>query len=248
MTTARVTLAFLLTITALHAARADAPPAADGAAPEPAPTAPTDPRVEQEQRQVAEKKFERESIRFDFPDDGVVTGDAGRNRSWVSYRGAAKQVLEPRSFYEAVGRPDLLAQYEHRHAMLITSAVVGLAAIGGGVALLVVGASVKGGCRDAPPSDPCHSDGNQLRGNLLFWSGFGLIIASIIPTVMVVHYRRTQHPISEDEAKSLADEYNQGLRHKLGLPVDTRQPVVHDLRIVPYVGGHDGGLVIGARF
>ena len=57
------------------------------------------------------------------------------------------------------------------------------------------------------------------------------------------------HPISESEAKALADKYNQGLRKDLGLPVvSQREPMVRDVTIAPFAGTSGGGLALGGRF
>jgi hypothetical protein len=60
-------------------------------------------------------------------------------------------------------------------------------------------------------------------------------------------YAAHLQPISEREAKSLADQYSQSVRRNLGLPVVAR-PRLRDIQIAPFVSGHDGGLVLGARF
>lgn len=55
-------------------------------------------------------------------------------------------------------------------------------------------------------------------------------------------------PISENDAKALAEAYNQRLRRELGLPVVTRRPLLHDLKLTPFVARGDAGLTLGARF
>lgn len=61
------------------------------------------------------------------------------------------------------------------------------------------------------------------------------------------YYYYHPHPISENDAKALADAYNQRLRRELGLPVVTR-PLLHDLKLTPFVARGDAGLTLGARF
>ncbi|HEY0478118.1 MAG TPA: hypothetical protein VGD37_11405 [Kofleriaceae bacterium] len=61
-------------------------------------------------------------------------------------------------------------------------------------------------------------------------------------------YLNHPQPIADNAAKDLADAYNQRQRRRLGLPVVSRRPLLHDLRLTPYVARGDAGLVLGARF
>jgi hypothetical protein len=57
------------------------------------------------------------------------------------------------------------------------------------------------------------------------------------------------HPITENEAKSLADGYNQRLQRELGLPVAVREPLLRDVKLTPFLARSDtGGLALSARF
>ncbi|HEX7842323.1 MAG TPA: hypothetical protein VF469_32850 [Kofleriaceae bacterium] len=67
-------------------------------------------------------------------------------------------------------------------------------------------------------------------------------------TLIAIHYASDPHPIAENDAKALADAYNQRLRRELGLPVVTRRPLLHDVEVTPFVARGDAGLTLGARF
>jgi hypothetical protein len=54
--------------------------------------------------------------------------------------------------------------------------------------------------------------------------------------------------LDENDAKALADAYNQRLRGTLGLPVANRDPVIHDLALSPSAIGSSRGLVLAGRF
>jgi hypothetical protein len=61
------------------------------------------------------------------------------------------------------------------------------------------------------------------------------------------YFSARPQPISEDDARALADAYNQRLRRRLGLPPAPR-PALRDVTLTPYVAAHDAGAVLGARF
>jgi hypothetical protein len=53
-------------------------------------------------------------------------------------------------------------------------------------------------------------------------------------------------PISDSEARAIAEQYNKRLRHSLGLPLSARMR--RDVRVLPYVGNKDAGLAIATAF
>lgn len=199
--------------------------------------------AERLQRQSAELSFERQSLRFgaiyDFSDQH---GILDVHRRWVAFRGDPSTTLEPREFYRVLGRDDLARAYGLRRAAMIGSYVVG------GVALVVSGlltiSAVEGGsvCDLFTLGDRCVDIGSPL-GPLVF--SVGVSVAGI---VMGYHFYRNPHPIDENDARTLADAYNQRLRGKLGLPVGIRRPLTRDLTLTPYVAGWDSGLVLRGRF
>jgi hypothetical protein len=229
-----------------------------GAAPQmPVPVV-VDDRVEREQRQLAEMKFQRERVHFDHAYELTGTGrTASLHRKWIALRGEQDEELSPKQFYELVGRPELVNEYNRRTTIMQTSGGLGLLALVGGTVALTMGvmnnrpdyehclgASDFMGCTNA--EDQRVADARQPY-YIAAGVGIGL---GIIGVFVSGYYLLNRHPISEAAAKELADGYNQGLRHQLGLPAVARRsrPVIHDVQVVPYATGHDYGVALTARF
>lgn len=195
------------------------------AAPPPAAPAPDD----RAQREVAELKYQRQAIRFSklvlVNGEGGMVVNSGDSRHWSTYQGELDQQMAPAAFYQAVGRPELTEVYESRRQKMYISFGVGSAAILGGFAW-----GWSQGLTD-----------NHALPLMVTGVGFAA-------SVLGIHYAQTPHGITENEAKTLADAYNQKLRRELGLPVVSQAPRLRDVKITPYLGEHDGGLVIAARF
>jgi hypothetical protein len=65
---------------------------------------------------------------------------------------------------------------------------------------------------------------------------------------MLFYYYFPQ-PVSENEAKQLADGYNQRLRGQLGLPVvSQRAPLIQQLAVAPFATGSGAGFSLTGRF
>lgn len=182
-------------------------------------------------RERAEIAFKRQAIRFGASYEIVGSGTSvALARRWEAYQGDLDQTISPQDFYRQVGRPDLVKAYEARRSGMITAFVLGTLASVGGIAWI---ASQDRSDLDHEPSPV---------GPLL------LITAGSISWGVGYYLYFKPHPISENEAKSLADGYNQNLRRKLGLATVSQAPRLRDVKLAPYVGEHDGGLVIAARF
>jgi len=72
-------------------------------------------------------------------------------------------------------------------------------------------------------------------------------LGSVAVGVGTFHYQHPQ-PIGEDDARALADAYNQRLRRRLGLPPAPRRALLRDVTLTPYAAGRAAGAVVGARF
>ncbi len=129
-----------------------------------------------------------------------------------------------------VGRPDLIRAYAARRSGMYAALIVGSAAMVGSLAWLSL----------QDYGDLQHEP--SLAGPLVLGT------AGAVAWGIGWYLYFKPHPISENEAKSLADEYNQNLRRQLGLPVVSRAPRLRELKIAPYLGAHEGGLAIAARF
>jgi hypothetical protein len=217
-------------------------PAPPQAAPAPPTTVIIDDRAERAARDVAELKYKRQSIRFGESYHVAVSASyVSVHRRWIAFQGDLDQELEPVDFYATVGRPDLGDAYMTRRHVMIGGYVV--MAVGYLVALAVVADSY-GASDDCPILDSACRDQNKPDHTVpLIAFGIGTVGMGV---GLYLHFH--PHPIEENEAKSLADSYNQGLRVQLGLPVVSRRPLLRDMKLVPYVTGHQGGLALTGRF
>lgn len=204
-------------------------------------------RAVAEEREVASMKFQKEMIRFTATYSLYATKDsAALVRSWVPYRGELEQHLEAHDFYNLVGRPDLVEAYDHRRNLMIGWYVAGAALIVTGGVLFAQIATVP----DCELGDPDFGGCIKSRGDeRTQWALAGLGVATLgIGAGMIgTWYRSRPHPITEDEAKSLAAAYNDGLRRNYGLPI-VKRPLLRDVRIAPFLASSEGGLSLAGRF
>lgn len=232
--------------------RVEPPPPPPPPAPVVAPPAPPaqlllDDRAAREQREIAELKFRRGSLRFGSNLQLTATGNAVvLHRSWVVYQGDLDEEIEPTAFYTTVGRPDLSEAYTQRRGVKIASLVISgvAAAVGFGILFYDLGSR-----KDCPTTLPFDQFEACLDDNR---PGFvGPLVAIGVSSVALgvgFWYHFHPHPIEENDAKALADAYNQRLRRQLGLPVVTRAPLLHDVKLTPFIARGDTGLALGARF
>ncbi|MEO7733375.1 MAG: hypothetical protein ABIY55_20605 [Kofleriaceae bacterium] len=204
--------------------RAEHPPApsAPSAAPPPSST----------EHEVAELKFKRQSIRFGT---AFLVGNGSfeqveSGRGWRAFQGDLNEAMTAEQFYTAVGRPELIQGYNQRRTLGTVALVVGGVGLAAAFAL----------------SFSSGADDPDFGRNVDIAIGVGAVCIGV--TIIGIHYRGHAHPIDAQEAKALADAYNQGLRRQLGLPVAARQPVLRDVKIAPFATGTTGGLALSARF
>jgi hypothetical protein len=226
--------------------RSEPPPPAIVAPPESVrPPPAVDNRAE---RDLAELRFKRQSIRFGANYRLLATGTAvALMRRWVAYMGELDQELAPEAFYVVVGRADLAARYRSRRHAMIGSFVAGAVSTTAG--LVVLGVASRENCEFGSPNySMCIEDHERHVHNAFAW-GAGIVGVGIVTLYVGFHLYRHPHPIDENEAKTLADGYNQNLRRRLGLPTVARHlPRLHDVRWTPHVTGHQAGLALSARF
>jgi hypothetical protein len=213
---------------------------------------PAPPPEDPARRDVGELRFSREALWFPL-EPGTTDGPLESHR-WRVFQGEGGDQIDPIDFYRRVGREDLVEGYLHRRRVAITAGVAsGLAFLTAG-ALLVKMATTSG--PDCPASlpfdqfDACIKTDEKTREDArsTYLPPIAVLTAaSIVGFGIMGWYGMHAQPISEREAKSLADQYNQSLRRNLGLPVVDRRRL-RDIQIAPFVSGHDGGLVLGARF
>jgi hypothetical protein len=208
--------------------------------------APSSAATDAKAREVADLKFKREAIRFGSDYTLFVNSSGGftsvaMHGSWVTYQGDLDQYLAPDQFYTEVGRPDLAEEYHHRHRVVITGLVIGAAAFAASFAYTGYWLSQPDPCNQPAPGPSCGSSNVLLVA--LIGGGIGAIGITVAGW-----YHFHPHPISEDEAKSLADAYNQHLRVELGLPVVRSEPRVRDLQLAPVATANDYGVALAGRF
>jgi hypothetical protein len=175
---------------------------------------------------VAELAYKRRSIRFGAA--YAITGSqttASLSRAWVIYQGDLDEELKPVAFYTAVGRPELGEQYMGRRNKMIGGFVVAGLGVAADAAVLGIG----------------REDANVAGLVIANLAAFGGILYGI-------YYSNHLHPIEENDAKALADAYNQRLRRELGLPVVARRRLLHDVQLTPYLAGAEAGVGLRASF
>ena len=214
--------------------------------PPPPPPVIIDDRAERAARELANLKFQKQSIRFGATYDLYVSNTtAVITRNWKAYRGATDQQLEPEAFYNLIGHPDLAEAYARRRKLAIGGILVGTGLMLGGI--LYFGSQPDLNCSDGDPNFQTCLDNHdksfhdaEVTAMILTALGGGALVLGI-------YYVWHPHPVSENEAKNMAEQYNNGLRQNLGLPVVERH-WFHDVHVAPYMTHGEGGLALGGRF
>lgn len=218
----------------------------------PAPPAQT--RVETLVDQRAEQQYREDALRIGerYELDGTARHPS-LSRRWVIYRGEQNHVVEPADFYDTIGRHDFAVQYQDNITRRNHAIFAGALFATGAVASMVIGAIVSASnTKECDINQPDFSNcvksnvdagehsgmASALVPTLLFTAAFGISAA------IAWHYHNNANPVTEDEAMSLADQYNHGLRHHLGLPSARSEPIVKSLQLSP----SPTGLALGGTF
>jgi len=202
----------------------------------PPPVDANEPRADRDLRDAAELRFRRGAIGFGADVSVYVYSSpkrfvAGASRRWYPYQGELKTRLEPTEFFKLVGRSDLEQAYRRRRTMM-------LGLYWGGTALAAGSAMLGLASLD---------DGHGSIGRLQHAALAGLCVG--LTAVAAGRWlQRSPQPISENEAKAMADQYNTRLRRELGLPVATRARPGRDVHVLPYVGARDAGVALATSF
>ena len=117
-----------------------------------------------------------------------VTIEGTMARPWRPYRGKYRAPLDGADFYRAIDREDLASRYDVRRGVRIGLMAGGFAALGGGFVLLV--------------------SKHETAGVIV---GVGGLLTAFVGGVMATD------PISESEARFLADQHNKALKAQLNL-------------------------------
>jgi hypothetical protein len=227
-------------------AAAPAPPAAD--------TAKAVKQVIDEERadRASEYRFRQEAITFG---DEVAVFTDGKTTSVrheaVAYQGDMHRKLEPREFYELVGRADLADAYDRRTAI----AWGGL--IGGGVVAMTGGLLWAKNLNPSNDCDPLASDYMQCSDRAdanaapVRTAGMAMFAVGSVGALVGIYYIYHRHPVSDSERYELAASHNAELRAQYGLPTARlHRPRTTDRSFViaPYASSDAGGFAIAGRF
>jgi hypothetical protein len=198
-------------------------------------TEPIDDRGDRLRRDAAEQRFRREALGFGAEVSVYLVATperfvAGASKRWFPFQGELKTRLEPVEFYRLVGRTDLVESYRRRHAMMI-----GLYWGGGALA---IGSAVLG----LAALDSEQGTFSRLQSAALVAFSGGLVAIAAGRWL-----QGAPQPISENEAKSLAEQYNLRLRRQLGLAAAAKARI-RDVRIAPYVSARDAGVALATAF
>jgi hypothetical protein len=211
-------------------------------APEPGASSPLPPTL-LARRRASQALFRRYSLRFAPSYDLGARQEREIGDNWQVYRGRVDEELDPQEFYRMVGRDDLARAYQRRQALMLGGYVVAGVAFGA-AAVIYFRRNDPRGCDPASPQfDQCSRD--RILSNV---PGIVAGAVGVAGGLFGTYFFRNPHPIDENDAKTLADAYNQRLRGQLGLPVAGGEPLVRELAVSPVVGSASRGVALAGRF
>jgi hypothetical protein len=253
-------VSFVLVMAVAHGAAAQVP-ASPGSPGSPAPFAPVAPapasppdgsaaelplappgsdRAERDAHERAEFAFQRRAIHVRGP---------GWRDGWIPLQGDLDRELGTEDFLDTVGRPDLAEAYVRDRRTGAVIAGISAAGLVAGAVLIVSQIGGQKDCSSLFPSDAFSAcvDANVRGGSgASFAPGIVLSLAGAVGILVGAGY--AARSVDTDQARTLADAYNQRLRRELGLPTLASRPVLRDVKLTPYVARGDAGLTLGARF
>jgi hypothetical protein len=203
--------------------------------------------AEQVGHRVSELKFELMSLRFDLAHESQARR-RGAPRQWQVFRGQRGEEVATPEFFEIVGRDDLAISYRRRHAVMVGSYVVAAAGFATAAILTIENQSPLTECQtvQGDEGEICLEKKHRTVAPIVV-----ALAAGLAGVAVGTYLYRHPQPIDEDDARALADAYNQRLRGALGLRTadrSTLRPRLRDVALVPYLGRSDAGLVLGGRF
>ena len=240
---------FLLAVLLSSSAHAEGGPRGEGPPPEPD-LLPTDsalpPPPADVPRADAQEQYDEQAIGFD--DFGGVVSSHGAVTAvqWSSpYQGKYKRSLVGVDFYRAIGRGDLVKQYEDR-AALKTGLMVGggIAVVAGLVAASVAASSQVTSCPSIAPGSfdfPTCSASTSIDP-AVGWVALGGIVAGGI--VFISGAGIDPDPVGTVGKRQLAETYNRELWQRLS----TEPHAEVDVHVVPHVEKDGAGLSVAVRF
>jgi hypothetical protein len=179
-------------------------------------------------------------------------------RLWVSERmtmfGAAR--IDGAEFYRVVGRSDLESRYKRTTVLVTTTRVLGYASLGLGTTTLFLAAMAAGfaeGACSGPnfwddvtgQQQSCDSNVSSLWLVPVAFTAGGL-------TLLLAASAVDRNPISLDERRALARDYNTRMQSDGGVPASAAPNAPRKVRFAvsgaPSLRGDGGMLVVGGRF
>ena len=157
----------------------------------------------------------------------------------VPYMGKYKKSLKGSKFYDALGREDLVKRFKQRTGVKVGLMAGGGLLLAGGMGLLMY--SILG--------DVDVDEEFDNKPPLI--SGIALGVVGAAAMTWGVFFKR--HPVKEEEALRLVDEYNTKLRDELGLTEELlrsykKLSTFTDLALTPLALPGGGGLFFSGRF
>ena len=199
-------------------------------------------------RADAQEQYDEQAIGFD--DFGSVVTEHGRvtgTVQWTSaYQGKYKKPLVGADFYRAVGRADLVKQYEDR-AALKTGLLVGggLVFLAGVITATVIASSQTTTCTPITPGSftlPTCT-GPTPVDPAIGWLAVGGIVAG--GGVMIAGAGIDPDPVGSVAKRELAEAYNRDLWQKLSSEPHADAVDVH---VVPHLEKDGAGVSVAVRF
>ncbi|HEY3587927.1 MAG TPA: hypothetical protein VGK85_12275 [Myxococcaceae bacterium] len=250
MQASRVRGLFLVAVFLSWSAHAQGAPPTDGPPPK-SDVIPSDsalPPPPSDVPRVAEEQYDEQAIGFDdfgavVTSDGAITGTV----QWSSpYQGKYKKPLVGADFYRALGRSDLVKQYEDR-AALKTGLLVGggLALLAGTIAATVIASSQTTTCSPIIPGSftmPTCTGPSPVDPALGLLAVGGIVGGGI---VLISGAAVDPDPVGTVGKRQLAEAYNRELWERLSTEPHADGVDVH---VAPHVEKDGGGVSVAVRF
>jgi hypothetical protein len=242
---------FLVAVFLAWSTSAQVVPPAEGPPPEPD-VVPSDsalpPPPSDVPRAAAQELYDEQAIGFDdfggvVSSHGTVTGTV----QWSApYQGKYKKPLPGVDFYRAVGRPDLVKQYEDR-AALRTGVLVGggLAMLAGTIAATVIASGQTTTCSAIAPGSfalPTCTGPSPVDPAVGFLAVGGIVGGGI---ALIVGASIDPDPMGTVGKRELAESYNRDLWQRVSTEPHADGVDVH---VLPIVEKDGGGVSVAVRF
>ena len=194
-------------------------------------------------QRVNEIKFRLMSLRFTPAYEAPTRPSAPRQ--WQVFRGGRGEELDTPEFFQMVGRDDLATSYRRRHLVMIGSYAFAVTGFATAAILTIENQSPLTECQavQGDQGQVCLDQHHRTVAPIVV-----ALVAGLAGVAVGTYLYRHPQPIDEDDARALADGYNQRLRGALGLRAAARPPRLRDVALAPYAGRTDAGLALGGRF